>query len=136
MKPYLAALMVLTAAAVAATQSRTTVAGVYASRQAKRGEAVYLQKCIHCHGPDLSGTAEAPALTGPSFTASWDGVKLSALFDRIKSSMPNDAPGSLSDRQYADVLAFLLSKSRFPAGPTELVPQANALSQITFKAAK
>lgn len=39
----------------------------------------------------------------------------------VKSNMPADAPGALSEREYQDVLAFLLSANGFPPGD-ELTP--------------
>ncbi len=45
--------------------------------------------------------------------------------------MPGDAPGSLSDAQCADILAFVLSKDGFPAGQSELTA-GPALKDVKF----
>ena len=50
--------------------------------------------------------------------------------------MPQNAPGKLSRQQNADILAFVLSFNRFPAGKTELYRQAEMLKEIRFEAAK
>jgi hypothetical protein len=62
-------------------------------------------------------------------------LTLDDLFDRIKTTMPGDAPGSLTGEQCADILAFLLSKDGFPAGQTELAT-GPALKNIKFVVTK
>ena len=57
---------------------------------------------------------------------------MSDLFERIRVSMPADAPGSLKPADVADLLAFILSQGGFPAGQTELPSQADALKAIKF----
>ena len=99
---------------------KSTQDGVYTDAQAKRGEAAYGKTCAGCHGPDLAGADTAPSLTGAEFTAGWTDQTLDDLFQRIQTTMPGDAPGSLSAEQCADILAFVLSKNGFPAGQSEL----------------
>jgi len=41
------------AATVLAQTSRSVWDGVYTEAQAKRGEAIYEQNCVSCHGPAL-----------------------------------------------------------------------------------
>jgi hypothetical protein len=50
--------------------------------------------------------------------------------------MPQNAPGSLSGQQNADILAFMLSANKFPAGTTELGNQGMLLKSIKFEAKK
>src|SRR4051794_36683452 len=103
--------------------------GVFTEEQAKRGEGLYSQYCASCHGPDLAGGEMAPGLTGGEFSSNWNDLSLSELFDRMRISMPQNAPGSLSRQQNADILSFVLSKSNVPAGKTELPTQNELLSQ-------
>jgi mono/diheme cytochrome c family protein len=118
---YLAASVSSIAAAPAPQGGgKSTQDGVYTDAQAKRGEAAYSTTCAGCHGPDLAGADTAPSLTGAEFNAGWTDQTVDDLFQRIKTTMPGDAPGSLSDAQCADILAFVLSKDGFPAGQTEL----------------
>jgi mono/diheme cytochrome c family protein len=123
-------------AAVAAQAAKTTQDGVYSPDQAKRGEAAYGKTCATCHGPDLMGLDTAPSLTGPEFTASWTGMTADDLAERIRTSMPADAPGTLSRSDVADIMAFLFSKDGFPAGTTELPTAADQLKQIKIEAKK
>ena len=106
--------------------------GVYTAEQATRGERVYTQQCARCHGETLTGAESAPALVGDVFNANWEGVPLGDLFERIRISMPQDTPGSLSRRQIGDVMSYLLKVGKFPAGDTELATDAAVLAQITF----
>jgi len=50
--------------------------------------------------------------------------------------MPNDRPGTLSRQQTADVLAYVFSFNRFPAGKAELARQTELLKQIKFEATR
>jgi hypothetical protein len=50
--------------------------------------------------------------------------------------MPDDDPGSLTGQQYADLLAYVFSLNKFPAGTTELATNTEPLKQIRFTAQK
>jgi hypothetical protein len=82
------------------------------------------------------GLDTAPSLTGPEFTASWTGMTADDLQERIRTSMPADAPGTLSRTDVADIMAFLFSKDGFPAGSTELPAGSDQLKQIKIEAKK
>ena len=118
-------------AAVVSSQAQKTVwDGVYTEEQAKRGADLYAEKCAMCHGDSLGGVESAPALTGPAFYANWEGETLNALFERIRVSMPQDNPGSLSRAQNADIIAHMLRVGGYPASSTSLEGQAGALTGI------
>ena len=110
--------------------------GVYSMEQAKRGEPLYSDRCAACHGSDLSGGEMAPALVGFAFTANWDGLTLGDMFERIRVSMPQDDPNSLTRAEKIDVLGFILYKGGYPAGQTELPSQTEVLKTISFLATK
>ena len=129
----LAAMSVYTASAQQAT---TQWDGIYTADQAKRGDALYVEKCSSCHGAELNGGEMAPGLIGGEFTANWNDLSLGDLFERMRISMPQNNPGSLSRQQNADVLAFMLSRASYPAGTTELPGQAEVLNGIKFAAMK
>ena len=120
---------------VAASQesaARTTWSGVYTDAQAKRGESMYGITCASCHAPDLGGVGQSPPLAGKDFNSDWNDTSMSDLFERVRISMPADAPGSLKPADVAELLAFILSQGAFPAGETELPSQADALKPIKF----
>ena len=111
---------------------RTVWDGVYSEAQAADGEVVYQDACAACHGDRLQGAEAAPALAGPVFGSNWNGTTLNDLAERIRISMPADAPGSLSRRRVADVVAYLLRAGGFPSGEFLLDRQAPVLSQIRY----
>ena len=127
--------VVLLSAAVlrAGVQARTVWDSVYTMEQATRGETLYAERCARCHGDTLAGMESAPALTGTVFYSNWEGEALEALFERIRSSMPQDKPGSLTRPQNADILAYILRVGSYPAGTTALEGQAGALAGITIR---
>ena len=106
--------------------------GVYTEEQAKRGEALYEKQCTACHGDKLAGRESAPPLTGGAFLANWNGLPLSDLSERIRRTMPQTSPGKLTRQQNADILAYLLSFNKFPAGSVELYRQSEMLKEIFF----
>jgi mono/diheme cytochrome c family protein len=117
-------------------ESRSVWDGVYTEDQAKRGEAIYRKECAACHGATLTGGESAPPLTGGPFLANWNGLTMGDLFDRIRKTMPQTNPGRLTRQQDADILAFMLSVNKFPAGKTELYRQSEMLKEIRFESAK
>ena len=118
------------------SSARSVWDGVYTEEQAKRGEAFYEKQCSACHGDKLAGRESAPPLTGGAFLSNWNGLPLSDLFERVRRTMPQNAPGKLSRQQNADILAYVLSFNKFPAGKTELYRQVEMLKEILFEAAK
>jgi S-disulfanyl-L-cysteine oxidoreductase SoxD len=112
--------------------ARSVWDGVYTEEQAKRGEALYEKQCSTCHGDKLGGRESAPPLTGGAFFSNWNGLPLSDLFERVRKTMPQNAPGKLTRQQNADILAYMLSFNKFPAGKTELYRQAEMLKEIRF----
>jgi cytochrome c len=118
-------------------QDRTVWDGVYTEEQATRGEALYAEQCVKCHGATLQGNGEgAKPLTDATFKSTWNGVPLGALFDRVRLSMPQDKPGSMTRQQVADLLAFILHENKFPAGKVELTRQTDLLNAIMFRSEK
>jgi mono/diheme cytochrome c family protein len=121
---------VLGAVLATAQTQRTIWDGVYSEEQAKRGEQLYAEHCARCHGDGLGGVESAPALTGPAFYANYEGESLNALFERIRMSMPQDNPGSLSRVQNADIVSHMLRVGGYPAGNAPLEGQAGVLTTI------
>lgn len=117
-------------ATLRAQTAKSVWEGVYTDEQAKRGNGTYSQACGSCHGPDLSGGESAPALAGDTFLSNWNGLTVGDLFERIRISMPQNSPGSLSRKENADVLAFMFSVNKYPAGQTELGGDTEPLKQI------
>jgi mono/diheme cytochrome c family protein len=119
---------------------RTVQDGVFSDAQASRGQALYAQRCAGCHGPDLGGGAQAPPLEGRSFRFKWRQEPLSALFIKVRYTMPPKAPpnappnpGSepaLTAEQGADLVAHILNVNRFPAGKADFAAADAATSSV------
>ena len=118
-----------------ADQDKTSWDGVYTDAQATRGEKLWGEKCAKCHGPDLSG-GDAPSLIGSEFSGNWDDLTLGDLADRLRISMPQDNPQSLSREQTAELVATILKGNRMPAGQADLPVQTEYLRMIKYKANK
>lgn len=114
-----------------AQESRTVWDGVFTQEQAVIGEWLYSEQCSTCHGNELSGNT-GPGLRGSQFAKNWNNTSLDVLFDRIRDTMPEDNPGSLSRNQTAQLLSFILLRGRFPEGATELPVESEALGLIRF----
>jgi len=113
----------LTDSPARAQESAKTVAdGVYTDAQAARGAAAYDAVCIGCHRADLGGNT-GPALKDQRFAREFAGKDLKTLFTKV-TTMPRNAPGSLGDNVYVDLVAHLLRENGFPAGSQELTSDA------------
>jgi len=90
---------------------------LYTVEQAQAGHKIYATKCVACHGENLQGTS-APSVAGNDFldNARRNGWTLDDLRSIVVYNMPFNAPGSLSAKQYADVIAYLLAANCYPPG--------------------
>lgn len=111
--------------AQAASEARTAREGVYTPAQANRGKRIYEQECALCHGPrEFSGAA---------FLRRWSNMPLGSLFVHIKNTMPQTAPGMLTESQTADVVSYVLQLNGYPTGSSELPAVLDELSRIRFE---
>jgi mono/diheme cytochrome c family protein len=96
---------------------RTVWDGVYAEAQAAGGLIAFGQHCSGCHV--LTAEGKAP-LVGDPFWKSFAQKTVGDLLEFVSTSMPNGAPGSLSESEYDNIVALMLKSNGFPAGKTEL----------------
>jgi hypothetical protein len=94
----------------------------------KRGATYYAVACASCHRGDLSGYDGA--LIGEKFMNRWREDALEKLFNNIKTTMPRNSPGTLTEAVYTDILSFVLAANNMPAGTEELRP--DAMKNIQF----
>jgi len=118
--------------AVARQARRTAWDGVYNEAQAARGKQLYGGNCSACHQAGLEGADLAPALKGDSFVTRWTDSSVDDMVTAISASMPFDAPGSLSAQQYVDIVMYLLSENKFPAGKEEIKADPAVLKTIAI----
>lgn len=124
------------AVAVSAASPASAVDGIYTSEQAASGRAAYDKACASCHMQDLRGEGFAPALNESTFKARWDRGVVGDLFKIIKATMPADSPASLTNKEYAEIVAFLLKENGYPAGQQPLGENPADLAKTTFAPAK
>src|SRR5687767_50105 len=109
--------LAIVAATSAVAQEKTVDQGVYTAAQATRGGRVFENQCAKCHR-ETGGVA--PVIAGDRFTRVFGDATLESLFTTIKTTMPRDAPASLSDADYTDIVAHLLRINSYPDGMNEL----------------
>jgi PQQ-dependent dehydrogenase (methanol/ethanol family) len=112
-------LLAVTLLAAVTVAPRVEAAGSYTRAQASAGAPVYAQSCASCHGPNLQGES-GPPLSGPTLKAAYGAGTAAELYDFISRQMPQNAPGSLSQRKYLDVTAYVLEQNGIPAGNAPL----------------
>jgi mono/diheme cytochrome c family protein len=113
--------------------AKTSFDGVYTEAQSGRGEKVSVASCAVCHGDKLAGSDMGPGVAGPDFREAWSGKSVGDLFDKVKTTMPANDPGSLSAAATADVVAYILKVNDYPAGTAELPSEMAALSDIKLR---
>ena len=98
--------------------------GIYTQEQARAGGRDFTTICTACHG-DFD-------LLSPILSMKWTGRTLRELYERIRNTMPEDRPGSLSDAQATQLVAYLLSRQGFPPGDRPLEPDVAALAELVI----
>jgi mono/diheme cytochrome c family protein len=126
-----AALVLVASSAVLAFTAQSaagTSAPTYTDQQSARGEAIYTKTCAPCH----EDKSLAPVLQGEPFARNWSDKTVAVLVNKILSTMPLQDPGTLSDQQSIDVVAYILKLNRFPAGQEPLPAEAAALAAMSL----
>lgn len=116
----LAALVAFLALAAHADEQRSIADGVYTEEQAAAGEELYKVHCLTCHDKRYF----RPVLRR------WDGQPIDMLYLIMSTSMPESNPASLRQEEYIEILAYILSLSRYPAGDTPLDYKDGALKNV------
>jgi hypothetical protein len=81
--------------------------------------------CVSCHS--------AVTHTGPEFSAKWKGRPFWELYSYVREEMPKSEPGSLTEREYITVLAYVLKMNGMPAGEAPLSADSTELSRIRIE---
>jgi mono/diheme cytochrome c family protein len=118
-----AAAMIVAASLAAASlgaQVAPAIAPTYSDSQAVRGRQWFESACQSCH--------EIKDMTSPDFKVKWSGRTAFDLFEIISTTMPEEEPGTLSQRTYVDIVAYLMQLNGIPAGTTALSFEQSVLS--------
>jgi mono/diheme cytochrome c family protein len=117
----------------ASMSGRLASQGAYTAAQLAQGKALYSDNCLQCHGAELDGVEDAPPLAGKPFIGKWGGLPVGAVHAFIDKNMPPGNGGALGAVQEAAVVAYILSKNNFPAGPAPLPADPAGLNAILLK---
>lgn len=111
------------------TEVKTTslLDGVFSQAQVEKGRTVFQNVCIECHQPE--------AFVGPGFIDAWSGQTVDVLFQNIRETMPENAPGKLSRREYAAVLAYIFELNGLPTGENDMPNRPQQLKEIRIESA-
>lgn len=125
MKILVISAVALLAAGTASAQDsalKPASAGVYKEEQAARGDTVFQRTCLSCHTPSFHADEQ--------FRMNWIGRTVYDLFKLLKTTMPEDNIGGLSDDDYTRVIAYVLKLNGFPAGADSLSSDSTAQKRI------
>lgn len=118
-----------------ASGPRTAKDGVFTAEQVAAGQQAYSNPsnaCFGCHGPSLGGSPGGPSLSNSAFRSKWTGKTVADMFTFIQTNMPPGRAGSMEDKIYLEIVAFILQYNGYPVGVNELKPDMNDLKQITI----
>ena len=97
--------------------------GWFAAAQAESGRALYQEHCQVCHGARLTGEQPFPPLIGERFMRRWEGRTAYELFRLIHDTMPLGMGGTLTEKEYTNIFAFMLQQYGYPEGAEPLVAE-------------
>ena len=117
-----------TAPVEAAPAAATAVSTTFSAAQVDRGESVFDGVCSACHS--------VSELRGNTFLYSWRRRTAWDLYSQVVETMPEDAPGSLKDQEYVDVVAYILRQNGHRPGDGELAPTEASLGQLPVDASE
>ncbi len=109
---------------------------LYTEAQATQGATYYFQNCSMCHGPLLDGQKggySGPALKGADFADPSYDFHVNEIFRFVAKLMPAATPGSLSNEQNVDIMAYILKQNGYPAGTTELTYDGASNSKVPIR---
>ncbi len=92
--------------------------------QANRGRDQFRSMCAECHTSGEFGD--------PAFKTKWARRSLGDLFSFIHTSMPDNAPGILTEQQAVDLTAYILQLNGVEPGSAQLPPDAARLGAISL----
>ncbi|MBL8206799.1 MAG: PQQ-binding-like beta-propeller repeat protein [Blastocatellia bacterium] len=110
----------------------TQSSGLFTEAQAQRGQSLYAAKCASCHGASLEG-GSASALSGSKFAAKWTGKSVDDLYFITRTQMPYGAGGTLSNKEYLDIVVYLLKGNGYTTGTRELTADAATLKSLKIQ---
>ena len=93
-----------------------------AAKQIELGEQWFRAACFECHATG--------GLSNADFRLKWNGRSAFDLVESIRSTMPESAPGSLTQGTYVAVVAYLIRTNGMPVGTNALPADSAGLATI------
>ena len=93
-----------------------------AAKQVELGEQWFRAACFECHATG--------GLHNADFRLKWSGRSAFELVESIRSTMPESAPGSLTQGTYIAVVAYLIKTNGMPVGTSALPADSAGLATI------
>lgn len=110
-----------------------SIAFSYTTQQAERGKQIFIQQCASCHGASGEGGVvsemygayagmKVPPVVGKGMLPNMRTAGNAYAF--VKAHMPLQSPGSLSEAEALDVIAFDLMANGIKADGQPLTPES------------
>lgn len=99
-------------------------AASFTDGQADRGREVFRGQCTECHA--------SSEFSDSQFKFKWSRRHAGSLYQLIQTQMPETAPGSLTDAETVDLVAYILRMNGFTPGAAELAADSDVLSGISL----
>ena len=103
--------LLLAACGGESTVPADSVASVTFNSQAEIGAEKFASNCAACHGANLEGTTLGPILSGNSFVQRWGTQTPALLLNNIRANMPPGGNDGISDEDYINIVAHILSSN-------------------------
>jgi mono/diheme cytochrome c family protein len=112
------------AAPAPAAAAAGALAGIYSVAQANRGRDQFRSMCAECHTSGEFGD--------PAFKTKWARRTVGDMYEFIHTSMPDSAPGILTEQQAVDLVAYILQLNGVQPGSVQLPADAARLDGISL----
>ena len=99
------------------------------AQDATRGDALYKQQCVSCHGDNLQGRS-GPPLTGTDFRSRYPTADLT---EKIKNTMPEDRPGTLAPARQRTSLPIFNRPARRRQTPSLPRPRTDHRRSLSLR---
>jgi len=106
------------------TAEAPAVVAHFSVTQANRGRDTFRSRCTECH--------TSTEFSDSSFKFKWSRRTVGDLYEFISTSMPDDAPGSLTPAQSIDIVTYIMQMNDFATGPRELPAEQARLDAISM----
>ena len=98
--------------------TRSVWDSVFTDSQAVRGDSVYKETCVKCHGATLAGGDDGTPPPAQTSLATGTASPSASSMRKFARRCRRTSQSRFRPEQLADVVAYMLAKNLFPAGAT------------------